>query len=211
MDNSWNEVLKPHLERISKILENLTGSEFFPAQEMIFRSLNLPRDSVKAIIIGQDPYPSPGIAEGVAFSVPPNIPIKKFPPSLRNIFTEYVSDLGFPYPTTGHLGQWSDNGVLLLNRILTVAPDAPLSHKGKGWEAITDSILDSLVPENIPVIAWGKPAESAARNLGFKQIVASPHPSPLSAYRGFFGSRPFTKINEILTLQDRAPINWRLN
>ena len=210
MDDSWNEVLKPHAKSISAILESLSSSEFFPEQELIFKSLSLPRESVRAIIIGQDPYPSPGMAEGLAFSVPPSIPMKKLPPSLRNIFAEYESDLGFPSPTTGHLGNWVDNGVLLLNRILTVAPGAPLAHKGKGWELITDSILRSLIARAIPVIAWGKPAERTARELNFKHVLASPHPSPLSAYRGFFGSQPFSKANEILKKEKMEPINWKL-
>ena len=210
MDNSWNEVIKPHSDRISAILETLSRAEFFPKQELIFKSLSLPRESVRVIIIGQDPYPSPGMAEGLAFSVPSAIPIKKLPPSLRNIFAEYESDLGFPPPTTGHLGNWVDNGVLLLNRILTVAPGAPLAHKGKGWEVITDSILRSLVPLDIPVIAWGKSAEQTARELGFKHVLGSPHPSPLSAYRGFFGSQPFSKVNEILKKERMEPIDWRL-
>lgn len=210
MDKSWKDVLKPHSERISAILKNLSGSEFFPAPDLIFRSLSLPRESVKTIIIGQDPYPSPGMAEGFAFSVPPTIPVKILPPSLRNIFSEYESDLGFAPPSTGHLGEWVENGVLLLNRILTVAPGKPLSHKGKGWEKVTDAILTSLVPHNLPVIAWGKPAENAVRQLGFDYVIAAPHPSPLSAYRGFFDSRPFSKVNEALLRQSKEPVNWLL-
>ena len=213
MDSSWSSVLEPHADQISVLLNELEGdlsNQYLPLREHIFRALNLPRDKVKTIIIGQDPYPTLGMAEGLAFSVPGTIAIGKIPPSLRNIFTEYRSDLGYGQPTTGHLGGWVESGVLLLNRILTVSPGKPLSHKGKGWEEITDSILRSLVERDLPVIAWGKPAENAALRLGFCQIVASPHPSPLSAYRGFFGSQPFSRVNQILLSQQREPIDWHL-
>jgi uracil-DNA glycosylase len=213
MDKSWDAVLQPLTSELHNLLVELESSptdEFLPSKENIFRALNLPRDQVKTIIIGQDPYPNPEMAEGLAFSVPPSIAMTKLPPSLRNIFTEYQNDLGYPQPTSGHLGAWVENGVLLLNRILTVTPGKPFSHKGKGWQKVTDAILASLVPQNLPVIAWGKPAENAVRQLGFQNVIASPHPSPLSAYRGFFGSRPFSKVNEMLKRQSKETVNWLL-
>jgi len=212
-DSSWNEILDPHRQLITNLLDELDSSSdpgYFPPSDLIFRSLSVPRDRVRAIIIGQDPYPTKDMAEGLAFSIPSSVPASKMPASLRNIYAEYQNDLRFPAPSNGHLGEWVVNGVLLLNRILTVAPSAPLSHKGKGWEIVTDSILRSLVSQEIPVIAWGKEGERAAQRIGFTHILSSAHPSPLSAYRGFFGSRPFSKVNEILALQGKDRINWRL-
>jgi uracil-DNA glycosylase len=213
MDKSWDAVLQPLTSELHNLLVELESSptdEFLPSKESIFRALDLPRDQVKTIIIGQDPYPNREMAEGLAFSVPSSIALTKLPPSLRNIFTEYQSDLGYPQPSSGHLGEWVENGVLLLNRVLTVTPGKPFSHKGRGWQKVTDAILASLVPQNLPVIAWGKPAENAVRQLGFQNVIASPHPSPLSAYRGFFGSRPFSKVNEMLKRQSKEPVNWLL-
>ena len=132
--------------------------------------------------------------------------------SLKNIFREYSSDLSHPTPSHGHLGAWVDQGVLLLNRVLTVLPGAPLSHSKLGWEAVTDSILQVLSQKKVPIICWGKPAQEAAIEAGFsaESIFASPHPSPLSAYRGFFGSRPFTRVNEYLIRCQQSPIDWKL-
>jgi uracil-DNA glycosylase len=213
-DSSWNEIIDPHREWITDLLDKLEDSSdvgYLPSRELIFKALSVARNDVRAIILGQDPYHTKGMAEGLAFSVPRSLPMNKIPASLKNIFTEYQKDLGFTAPTTGHLGQWLDNGVLLLNGILTVAPGWPLSHKGKGWERVTDSILESLIDRKLPVIAWGKPAEQKAVRIGFKAVLASPHPSPLSAYRGFFGSQPFSRVNEILAMNGQAPIDWKLS
>jgi len=209
---SWEPVLAPHRALIDSLLSQIATQECFPERNQIFRALELPMEKVRVIILGQDPYPTPGMAEGLAFSIPENA--EKIPPSLHNIFTEYVSDLNLPRPRTGHLGKWVDAGVLLLNRILTVTPGAPLSHQGLGWERVTDSLMEICAASSpsIPIICWGKAAQVAAEKNGFRQsaIFASPHPSPLSAYRGFFGSRPFSSVNDYLMKAGLDPIDWRL-
>jgi len=211
VDKSWEEVLAPHKKQIESILDEIKDQEFLPDAESIFRALSIPVDQVRVVILGQDPYPTPGMAEGLAFSVPKSI--TKLPPSLKNIFHEYASDLSLPAPLHGHLGAWVEQGVLLLNRILTVLPGAPLSHSKLGWEAVTDSILQVLSQKKVPIICWGKPAQEAAIEAGFsaESIFASPHPSPLSAYRGFFGSRPFTRVNEYRERMGLEPIDWKLS
>lgn len=195
---------------IVEILNKISLDNSFPAPQQIFRALSLPRKNVKAVILGQDPYPTPGMAEGLAFSVPAEF--TKLPPSLKNIFREYSDDLSLPAPSTGHLIGWVNSGALLLNQILTVRAGAPLSHQGIGWELITDAILRNLATTSIPIICWGAPAKSAAQKNGFthERILASPHPSPLSAYRGFFGSQPFTKVNAYLAEINSSPMDWRL-
>ena len=210
MHSNWKELLEPESDLIDELLERLSSEDFLPHRDHIFRALSLPISEIKVIILGQDPYPTPGMAEGLAFSVPPSI--KKLPPSLRNILREYSSDLQLPMPHTGHLGNWVNSGVLLLNRILTVKPHVPLSHQGMGWEQVTDQILTHLSQSAIPVICWGAHAHKAAIDNGFneREIFASPHPSPLSAHRGFFGSQPFSKVNKYLEETGREPINWRL-
>lgn len=212
MHPSWEPVLAPHRALIDSLLSQIATQEYFPERNQIFRALELPMEKVRVIILGQDPYPTPGMAEGLAFSIPENA--EKIPPSLHNIFTEYVSDLNLPRPRTGHLGKWVDAGVLLLNRILTVTPGAPLSHQGLGWERVTDSLMEICAEsaQSIPIICWGKAAQVAAEKNGFPHsaIFASPHPSPLSAYRGFFGSRPFSSVNDYLMKAGLDPIDWRL-
>ena len=210
MDESWQSVLAPHRALLASLLERADIEGALPQREYVFKALVLPRQQVQAIILGQDPYPTPGMAEGLAFSVPPSV--TKLPPSLKNIFSEYVDDLQLAYPASGHLGKWVDSGVLLLNRVLTVRPGAPLSHQGIGWEQVTDSVLQSLVADSIPIVCWGAPALAAARKVGFPDstIFSSAHPSPLSAYRGFFGSKPFSSVNKFLVVNGRKPIDWQL-
>ena len=212
MDSSWESILAPHRLLIQALLDRADSEESLPSRESIFRALELPRGQVRAIILGQDPYPTPGMAEGLAFSVPPSV--SKLPASLRNILIEYGDDLSLPTPQSGHLGNWVSSGVLLLNRILTVRPGAPLSHQGLGWERVTDEILLALAKEAkpIPIICWGNYAQTAASRAGFSEeaIFASPHPSPLSAYRGFFGSKPFSSVNKYLVQAGLASINWKL-
>ena len=204
------DLLAPEEHRIESIFKSLVQTEFLPPREQVFRALDLAIDDVRAIILGQDPYPTPGMAEGFSFSVSKES--KVMPPSLKNIFREYSDDLGLPMPRTGHLGRWSNSGVLLLNRILTVQPHAPLSHQGIGWEAITDRILQRFTGANVPIICWGGQAVKAAVQNGFVShtIFASPHPSPLSAYRGFFGSKPFSSVNNFLQQSNREAIDWNL-
>ena len=210
IDQSWHQVLAPLEHRITFILEKLKNESFLPDEKLIFRALLLPADQVKAIILGQDPYPTPGMAEGLAFSVPETVEV--LPPSLRNIFSEYQDDLSLARPTSGDLSQWGKQGVLLLNQILTVAPGQPLSHKDLGWQQVTDAVLAMLSRQGSPIICWDNRAYRAAVRAGFAgdQILASPHPSPLSAYRGFFGSKPFSRTNDYLREQDIEPIDWNL-
>lgn len=210
MDASWNRYIEVHRALIDEIFSSLKSTHFLPDRSKVFRALELPQNRVRAIIIGQDPYPTPGMAEGLAFSV--SREVTRLPASLKNIFAEYRDDLRLPQPSSGHLGKWHDEGVLLLNQILTVAPHKPLAHKGLGWETITQSLLSSFCNSEIPVICWGSGAKSAALKAGIPEanLFASAHPSPLSAYRGFFGSRPFTRVNEYLTTRDCEPIDWTL-
>ena len=210
IDKSWDSVLSDSRQRIKEIVSTLDPEDYFPEEGQIFRALSLPLNDVRTIILGQDPYPSFGYAEGLAFSVSEEI--SPIPRSLKNIFIEYCADTGYTEPRTGHLGAWAESGVLLLNRILTVAPGKPLSHKNIGWEEVTDSILAALANRRIPIICWGSPAFTSAVKVGFaeRDIVASPHPSPLSAHRGFFGSRPFSRVNDALLKRGLPEISWKL-
>jgi uracil-DNA glycosylase len=162
------------------------------------------------LIVGQDPYPSPGHAVGLAFSVPAHM--HPLPRSLQNIYRELEADLGVPPPRNGDLSQWADRGVLLLNRVLTVAPGASGSHRGKGWETVTGRAISALSARGVPLVAilWGNEARSSQPLLGEVPCITSPHPSPLSARRGFFGSRPFSRANDLLRQQGAEPINWSL-
>lgn len=186
------------------------GTNFLPPEADVFRAFRTPFESVKVLILGQDPYPTPGHAMGLSFSVHPDI--RPLPRSLNNIFAELSTDLDIPVPHSGDLSPWSDQGVMLLNRVLTVAPGQAGSHRGLGWEAITQHVIEALVARKQPLVAvlWGRDAQSAAPFLTDVPIIASAHPSPLSARRGFFGSRPFSRVNQLLETQGAAPIDWRL-
>ena len=163
------------------------------------------------LIVGQDPYPTPGHAVGLSFSVAPEV--RPLPRSLANIFTEYVADLQYPQPSNGDLTPWSRQGVMLLNRSLTVAPGAPASHRGKGWEAVTECAIKALVARGTPLVAilWGRDAQTLTPMLGEQVgVIASVHPSPLSASRGFFGSKPFSRANALLAEMGAEPVDWQL-
>ena len=176
------------------------------------RAFTFPFDDVRVLIVGQDPYPTPGHAVGLSFSVAPEV--RPLPRSLSNIFDEYSADLGYPQPSCGDLTPWAERGVLLLNRVLTVRPSNPASHRGKGWEAVTECAIRALVARSQPMVAilWGRDASTLKPMLAAENCVAieSPHPSPLSASRGFFGSRPFSRANELLAQLGADPIDWRL-
>jgi len=189
--------------------EMARGNGYLPAGTDVLRAFTFPFDAVKVLIVGQDPYPTPGHAMGLSFSVQPGV---RPPRSLENIFTELVDDLGCARPTSGDLTPWSREGVCLLNRVLTVRPGAPASHRGRGWEQVTDCAIDALVARNRPLVAilWGRDAQTLAPRLGATPIVKSPHPSPMSARYGFFGSRPFSRANELLVAQGATPVNWAL-
>ena len=214
VDPSWARALAPVESTVHQIGKRLReevaeGRGYLPAGTDVLRAFTYPMDGVKVLIVGQDPYPTPGHPMGLSFSVQPGV---RPPRSLENIFTELVSDLGVDRPTSGDLTPWSRQGVMLLNRVLTVQPGAPASHKGWGWETVTQRAIEALVERRAPLVAilWGRPAQSLTPMLGSTPILASPHPSPLSASRGFFGSRPFSRANELLVEQGATPVDWRL-
>lgn len=190
--------------------EVAAGRGYLPAGPHVLRAFERPLDEVRVLIVGQDPYPTPGHAVGLSFSVAPDV--RPIPRSLANIYAELQSDLGVPTPTTGDLTAWADRGILLLNRVLTVRPGAAASHRGKGWEEVTECAIDALVARGGPLVAilWGRDARNLAPRLGGMPRVESAHPSPLSARSGFFGSRPFSTANDLLVRQGADPIDWSL-
>jgi uracil-DNA glycosylase len=213
----WTNVLAPVQDTIAGLgdflrAEQAAGRTFAPAPSRILAALSMPFDAVRVLVVGQDPYPTPGHAIGLAFAVARDV--RPLPPSLGNLLHEYVTDLGLPRPTHGDLGAWVEQGVLLLNRCLTVQHGAPGSHRGRGWEQVTDAIVDALVTRDAPLVAllWGRDAQQLAPRLakGGAAVLEAPHPSPLSAHRGFLGSRPFTRANAALEAAGAAPIDWHL-
>lgn len=208
---SWLPALAPVEDQIHAIGDFLrTEPGFLPPGEDILRAFQDPFDDVKVLIVGQDPYPTPGHAMGLSFSTRPGV--RPLPRSLGNIYRELNADLGVPIPADGDLSAWSHQGVLLLNRVLTVRPGAAGSHRGKGWEEITEAAIRALVARQSPLVAilWGRDAQTAGRFLGDTPRIESPHPSPLSASRGFFGSRPFSRANELLVSVGAEEVDWRL-
>lgn len=201
-------------EALEAAFRTTPAAEILPAKENILRAFEMDPKDVKVLIVGQDPYPTPGHAVGLSFAVDPLHVGGKLPKSLVNIFKEYSDDLGLPYPTNAHaatLQPWIAEGVLLLNRVLTVAAHQAHSHARLGWEQVTEAAVRQVAQnQHFAAILWGKPAQQLAPLIGEERCVMSPHPSPLSAYRGFFGSRPFSKVNEILQAQDGQPVNWDL-
>jgi uracil-DNA glycosylase len=217
VDDGWARALEPAQAQVAQMGEFLRteiaeGRRYLPAGQNVLRAFTFPFDRVRVLIVGQDPYPTPGHAVGLSFSVAPDV--RPLPRSLANIFTEYADDLGHPPPATGDLTPWAERGVMLLNRVLTVAPGTPASHRGKGWESVTECAIRALVARDQPLVAvlWGRDASTLKPMLDGASCVAieSPHPSPLSASRGFFGSRPFSRANELLEKMGAEPIDWRL-
>lgn len=211
----WAEALAPVEEDLIRVgaylrTEVTAGRDYLPRANQVLRAFQRPLSEVKVLLVGQDPYPTPGHPVGLSFSVAPDV--TPVPASLRNIFTELVSDLGCRPPATGDLHPWSEAGVMLLNRTLTVRPGLPNSHRGRGWAPITDQAIRALAGRGGPMAAilWGRDAQTLIPELGEIPWVASPHPSPLSAHRGFFGSRPFSRTNELLAAQGGAPVDWAL-
>ena len=191
--------------------ENEAERGYLPAGADVLRAFTYPLDEVRVLIVGQDPYPTPGHAMGLSFSVQRDV--RPLPRSLQNIFAELDADLGITPSAHGDLSAWSREGVCLLNRVLTVRPNAPASHRGRGWEDVTSRAIEALVQrDSAPLVAilWGRDAASLTPALGQTPIIASPHPSPLSASRGFFGSRPFSRANALLAEQGAAPVNWEI-
>ena len=212
---SWAEALAPVEARVAELggflrEELVAGRGYLPGGERVLRAFERPLGDVRVLIVGQDPYPTPGHAVGLSFSVAPQV--QPVPRSLQNIYTEMVADLGVPRPTTGDLSPWAERGVLLLNRVLTVRPGTPGSHRGRGWEEVTDRAIAALVERGGPLVAvlWGRDARNLAPALGGIPRIESAHPSPLSARSGFFGSRPFSRANELLGQLGAEPIDWRL-
>jgi uracil-DNA glycosylase len=216
VDPGWAEALAPVEDRIAAAGEFLraelaAGRDYLPAGEHVLRAFTQPLSDVRVLIVGQDPYPTPGHPVGLCFSV--DRAVRPLPPSLRNIYTELRDDLGVQPPEHGDLTAWTQQGVLLLNRVLTVRPGSPASHRGKGWEEVTEQAIRALVARRAPLVAilWGRDAQTLQPMLDGVAVVASAHPSPLSARNGFFGSRPFSRANELLRQQGAEPVDWSLS
>lgn len=216
--NDWlptvkEECRKPYYRDLFEFVkEEYTNHIVYPPSDDIFNALHLtPLHKVKVVILGQDPYHEPHQAHGLSFSV---LPGNEIPPSLRNIYKELHDDIGCYIPDNGYLKKWADEGVLLLNTVLTVRAHQAFSHKGKGWEYFTDAIISAVDKEDRPIVflLWGKPAQSKIPMLKNPKhlILTSAHPSPLSASRGFFGCRHFSKANDFLVKNGEAPIDWQI-
>jgi uracil-DNA glycosylase len=215
MAPDWAEALAPVDDRIALMGDFLraevqAGRTYLPQGGDVFRAFRRPLADVRVLVVGQDPYPTPGHPVGLSFSVAPDV--RPVPRSLANIFTELATDTGCPTPASGDLSGWSDRGVMLLNRVLTVAPGASASHRGRGWEPVTECAIRALAARGGPLAAilWGKDAQGLKPMLGEVPWVESVHPSPLSASRGFFGSRPFSRVNTLLEQQGGTPLDWCL-
>lgn len=216
--NHWLPALKPEFSKeyyrklYAIVRQEYETRQIFPAAEDVFNAFGLTDlDQVKVVILGQDPYHEPGQAHGLSFSVKPGVDI---PPSLQNIYKELQDDLGCHIPNNGYLKKWAEQGVLLLNTVLTVRAHAANSHRGIGWEQFTDAAIRALNTQDRPMvfILWGRPAQTKAVMLTNPQhlILKAPHPSPLSAYRGFFGSKPFSQTNRFLEKNGLTPIDWQI-
>jgi len=215
VEAGWAEALAPAEDRIAAMGEFLraeiaAGRQYLPSGDNVLRAFKQPFADVRVLIVGQDPYPTPGHPIGLCFSVAPDV--HPLPKSLVNIFQEYSDDLGHPAPSNGDLSTWTERGVLLLNRALTVAPGRPNSHQGKGWEEVTEQAIRALAARGGPMVAilWGRNARNLKPLLSPVPCIESAHPSPLSAHNGFFGSRPFSRANELLEKQGGEAIDWKL-
>ncbi|MDQ2750110.1 MAG: uracil-DNA glycosylase [Actinomycetota bacterium] len=216
VEAGWAEALAPVADRIAAMGEFLraeiaAGRSYLPAGKDVLRAFTQPFADVRVLIVGQDPYPTPGHPVGLSFSVEPDV--RPIPRSLQNIYRELGTDLGLPAPGNGDLRPWAQHGVLLLNRVLTVAPGASAAHRGKGWEAVTDQAIRALVARGTPLVAilWGRDAHTLRPMMADVPCIESAHPSPMSADRGFFGSRPFSRANALLVEQGGEPVDWNLS
>jgi uracil-DNA glycosylase len=215
IDPQWAAALEPVAPRVAELgdflrAEASAGRGYLPDGARVLRAFTYPMADARLLIVGQDPYPTPGHAVGLAFSV--DSAVRPIPRSLQNIYRELSDDVGVAPPQHGDLSRWAENGVVLLNRVLTVQPGVPGSHRRKGWEAVTEAAITALVNRGGPLVAilWGNDAAALRPLLGSTPVVFSAHPSPLSASRGFFGSRPFSRANKLLVDQGADPIDWKL-
>lgn len=215
IDPGWAQALAPVQPLITELgdrlrAEQAAGHGYLPAGANVLRAFHRPLADVRVLITGQDPYPTPGHPIGLSFAVDRDV--RPLPRSLGNIYRERHSDLGIPPAPHGDLTAWSEQGVLLLNRVLTVRPGAPASHRGWGWENVTELAISTLVARELPLVAvlWGKDAAALKPLLGQTPTIESAHPSPLSASRGFFGSRPFSRANALLESMGADPVDWRV-
>lgn len=215
IDRDWAAALEPVSAEISAMdaflrAETAAGRPWLPAEDRVYRAFGHPLHDVKVLIVGQDPYQTPGFPIGLSFAVDPHV--RPLPRSLQNIYREMHDDLGVTPPEHGDLTPWAERGVMLLNRVLTVREGAAGSHRGRGWEAVTEHAIRALVARHRPLVAilWGKQAASLRPLLAGASVIESAHPSPLSARRGFFGSRPFSRANELLEAQGTTPVDWSL-
>ncbi|MCB9223438.1 MAG: uracil-DNA glycosylase [Crocinitomicaceae bacterium] len=217
IESSWKKALEEEFEKpyfislVAKVKEAYQKGDVWPKGQQIFNAFDhCPLENVKVVILGQDPYPTPGHAHGLCFSVQEHV--KPFPKSLINIFKEIQDDLGTPYPENGSLIRWADQGVFLLNTVLTVNANQPNSHKSFGWETFTDAVIHKISTElnNVVFMLWGSQAQQKIHLIDQSKhhILQTVHPSPLSAYRGFFGCKHFSKANELLISHGHQPINW---
>ncbi len=211
----WARALEPVARDIHRIGEFLSaeaaaGRPYLPADDLVLRAFQLPLADVRVLIVGQDPYPTPGHPIGLSFAVDKTV--RPLSPSLRNIYRELEDDLGIEPANHGDLTPWTANGVMLLNRVLTVQSGAAGSHRAAGWQSVTDAAITALVARESPLVAilWGRDAAGVEPLLGRTATISSAHPSPLSARRGFFGSRPFSRANDLLASQGAPSIDWRL-
>ena len=212
---SWDDALAPVAGALTSLAEMVAaeakaGRTVLPAPDSVLRAFTAPMADVRVLLVGQDPYPTPGHAVGLSFSVEPGV--RPLPRSLVNVFRELVADTGVAQPSNGDLSPWARRGVLLLNRVLTVRAGAPGSHRGRGWETVTDAAVRVLAARDAPLVAvlWGRDAQAVGPLLRDVPVVASAHPSPLSASRGFLGSCPFTRVDAALAAQGAAPVDWSL-
>jgi uracil-DNA glycosylase len=203
--SSWKVILAPFEEEIQQILLTVNAPDLAPSVDNVFKALEIDITNVRVVIFGQDPYPTQGNATGLAFSIPRD---RQLPASLRNIYQELNSDIGISPPNHGDLTSWMEEGVLLLNRVLTTRIGQAGAHSKVGWQKITDHLARELGQRNVIALLWGKNAEELAPC--FSDFIISAHPSPLSAYRGFFGSKPFSRINQILQNRGELPIDWSI-
>lgn len=215
-DPGWARALAPvagELEQLDRFLraETAEGRPWLPSPERVLRTFSYPFDAVRVLIVGQDPYPTPGHSVGLPFSV--DEAVRPLPRSLVNIHRELHDDLGITVPQHGDLSRWTEHGIMLMNRVLTVQAGVSGSHRRRGWEAVTDAAIRALVARPTPLVAilWGRDAAALAPLLGETPTIRSAHPSPLSARYGFFGSRPFSRANDLLVEQGAQPVDWTLD